>query len=87
MHREIAYERSENATRAYGTRLFALQICHLLETQATLNEAFFRFIGHLIKQELLIYPRKRRRSTRKSALQPPDELARVSHLRPVGTAV
>lgn len=71
MHREIAYERSENATRAYGTSLFALQIRHLLETQATLNEAFFRFIGHLIKQELLIYPRKRRCSTRKSALQPP----------------
>lgn len=32
---------------------------------------FFHFIGHLIKQELLIYPRKRRCSTRKSALQPP----------------
>lgn len=66
----IAYMREEICSAGIRIGLFASQIPGPLETQAT-NEAFFhRFIGHLIKQELLICTGVRR-STRESALQPP----------------
>ena len=89
MQRRIAYMREVRVCNA-GIRNKPICFTNLSSTRDTGDVErgfFFRFFGHLIKQELLICSWVPRRSHAKIRTSTPRELARVSHLSPIGTAV
>lgn len=88
MQRRIAYMREVSMQRGHTEQAYLLYKSVIYSRHRRRStRLFFRFFDHLIKQELLICSWEPLSFHAKIRTSTPRELARVSHLNPIGTAV